>query len=218
MPQSIILASASPRRKDLLTRIGFVVREMPANIDESRLDDEPPENYVKRVAREKVLTVVRRVQANLYPSGGGVGDSGVFKAGSQDGVRWVIGADTIVVRGNKMFGKPSSQEEALEMLSELVGGEHRVITAFCLFDIGKNKEGLQAVTSTVRFKSADRNELEAYLSVGESMDKAGAYAVQGVGGYLVETINGSYTNVVGLPLCQVVEMMQELGATDVLPF
>ena len=122
------------------------------------------------------------------------------------------------MKGEDVYGKPETQEQALEMLVSLSGTNHRVITGFCVFDIQKNKEGLQAVISDVKFKRADRRELEGYLSCGESMDKAGAYAIQGVGGYLVEHISGSYTNVVGLPLCQVVEMMQEMGAGNVLPF
>jgi septum formation protein len=216
MRQSLILASASPRRKELLERIGFSVREMPANIDESVLPDEAPENYVKRVSRDKVLAVVERIRANLYPTD--FVSEGVSRLLPGEGMRWVVGADTIVVYDGQIFGKPSDQDEALEMLTRLSGTEHQVITGFCLFDIVKNKEGIQAVASTVKFKNASRAELEAYLSSGESMDKAGGYAIQGVGSYLVEHIHGSYTNVVGLPLCQVVEMMQELGAEDVLPF
>jgi septum formation protein len=218
MPEPIILASASPQRKELLERIGFVVRDMPANIDESSLEDEPPESYVKRVARDKVLTVVNRIRANLYPSEGVEGNARPPAASSREGLRWVIGADTVVVASGRILGKPKDQDDALEMLNLLSGVEHQVITGYCVFDIVKNKEGLQAVTSAVRFKRATPTEMEAYLAAGESMDKAGSYAVQGVGSYLIEYVNGSYTNVVGLPLCQVVEMMQEMGARDVLPF
>ena len=218
MPEPIILASASPQRKELLERIGFVVRDMPANIDETRLEEEPPESYVKRVARDKVLTVVNRIRANLYPSEGEEGSGRPATSTSREGLRWVIGADTVVVASGRILGKPKDQSDALEMLNLLSGTEHQVITGYCVFDIVKNKEGLQAVTSAVRFKRATSTEMETYLAVGESMDKAGAYAVQGVGSYLIEYVNGSYTNVVGLPLCQVVEMMQEMGARDVLPF
>ena len=218
MPQPIILASASPQRKELLERIGFVVREMPSNIEEIRFEGESPEDFVKRIAREKVLAVVDRIRANLYPTESAQTPGtpkGEFRG---DAHRWVVGADTVVVKGELIFGKPANQEQALEMLLQLRGTEHRVITGFCVFDIQKNKEGLQAVTSGVKFKRAEASELEGYLACGESMDKAGAYAIQGVGGYLVEYITGSYTNVVGLPLCQVVEMMQEMGAGNVLPF
>ena len=216
MPQAIILASASPRRKELLEKIGFVVREMPANIPEERMEEEPPENYVKRLARAKVLAVVERIRANLYPGE----DLAPTQSGQlfQNELRWVIGADTVVVVGDEVLEKPDDQADAIRMVSMLAGREHQVITGFCIFDIKKNKEGIQAVTSGVKFKNAGAGEVESYVSTGESLDKAGGYAIQGVGGYLVEYINGSYTNVVGLPLCQVVEMMQELGAEDGLPF
>lgn len=216
MANPVILASASPQRKELLERMGFVVRDMPANLGEERLDGEPPEVYVKRVAREKVLTVVNRIRQNLYPTD----DTGARTVPPihAEGLRWVVGADTIVVLGDKILGKPTDSDHALEMLTMLSGTTHKVITGFCVFDIAKDKEGIQAVTSTVKFKRANAKELEAYVATGESVDKAGSYAVQGVGAYLAETIDGSFTNVVGLPLCQVVEMMQEMGATDVLPF
>jgi len=218
MPQPIILASASPQRKELLERIGFVVREMPSNIEEIRFEGESPEDFVKRIAREKVLTVVERIRANLYPSESTINAIPLNNEIRGDAHRWVVGADTVVVKDEEIYGKPANQEKALEMLLRLRGGTHRVITGFCVFDIQKNKEGLQAVTSEVKFKKAEASELEGYLACGESMDKAGAYAIQGVGGYLVEYLTGSYTNVVGLPLCQVVEMMQEMGAGNVLPF
>ena len=133
-------------------------------------------------------------------------------------VRWVIGADTVVVVDDVIYGKPTDVQEAREMLQRLSGREHLVITGFCLFDLKRAREGLQAVTTVVKFKELTRTEIDAYVSVGESMDKAGSYAVQGVGSYLVEYLRGSYTNVVGLPLCQVIEMMEEMGARDVLPW
>ena len=133
-------------------------------------------------------------------------------------VRWVVGADTVVVVDDVIFGKPADPQEAREMLVRLSGREHLVISGFCLFDLRRNREGLQAVTTVVKFKDLTRSEIDQYVSVGESMDKAGAYAVQGVGAYLVEYLHGSYTNVVGLPLCQVIEMMEEMGARDVLPW
>jgi septum formation protein len=104
------------------------------------------------------------------------------------------------------------------MLEKLSGKRHRVITGFCVHDLRKDKEGLQAVSTEVRFKNLSPSEVEKYIAVGESMDKAGSYAIQGVGAYLVDSIVGSYTNVVGLPMCQVIEMMEEMGATDVLPY
>lgn len=218
MTTQIILASASPRRKELLERLGFNVKTVPSNVIEIRDEDESPENFVKRMSRAKVLAVVERLRSTMYATEQEVVRPRRAQAATKEvGARWVVGADTIVVLGETVLGKPKDNPEAVDMLMRLAGAEHVVITGFCLFDIVKNKEGLQAVTSTVRFKNISRSEAEKYVALGESLDKAGAYAVQGVGAYLVESIDGSYTNVVGLPLCQVIEMMQEMGAQDVLP-
>ncbi len=223
MPTPIALASSSPRRKELLERLGFQVRVLQSNIDESQVGGELPEDYAKRVARAKVLAAVRRIQATLYTSE--VEARRQFAAGAtpaavrgDEGLRWVLGADTVVVVDDVIFGKPADVQEAREMLSRLSGREHLVITAFCLYDLRRSREGIEAVRTVVRFKELTRSEIDAYVSAGESMDKAGAYAVQGVGSYLVEHLQGSYTNVVGLPLCQVVEMMEAMGARDVLPW
>ncbi len=219
MAAPLTLASTSPRRKELLEKLGFTVRVVQGGADETQLPGEMPEDYAKRVARAKVLGAVKRLQATLYTT-----DLEARRQISQgtpradDPVRWVIGADTVVVVDDVIFGKPVDLQEAREMLVRLSGREHLVITGFCLFDLKRNREGLQAVTTVVKFKELTRSEIDQYVSVGESMDKAGSYAVQGVGSYLVEYLRGSYTNVVGLPLCQVVEMMEEMGARDVLPW
>ena len=214
----IILASASPRRKELLERLGFTVKVIPPTIDELRFENETPENFVKRMARVKVLAVVERLAQTLYTDvETGVRRTAPGGARTQD-TRWVIGADTVVVLGETILGKPKDTAEAAEMLHRLSGQTHRVITGFCIHDLRKNKEGVQAVATEVRFKRLTATEIEKYIAVGESMDKAGAYAVQGVGAYLVDSLSGSYTNVVGLPLCQTVEMMEEMGAHDILPY
>jgi septum formation protein len=215
----IILASQSPRRKELLERVGFSVKVVPANIDEIRLDDETVEQFAKRMARSKCLAVVRRMQATLYqvdPEGGSSMPSPSARRMSE--TRWVIAGDTIVSLGEELLGKPKDTAEAADMLARLAGTRHRVITGFCLHDLRKDKEGVQAVSTDVLFKRLTTTEIEKYVAVGESMDKAGAYAIQGVGAYLVDSIVGSYTNVVGLPMCQVIEMMEEMGARDVLPY
>lgn len=216
MPGQLVLASASPRRKELLERAGFNVKVMPAQVDETPLEDESPESYVKRLARLKVLTVVERIQQTLYPET----DIRRTRTGllKDSPLRWVLGADTVVVLANTILSKPADHAEAVDMLMRLQGNEHVVITGFCLYDMRKCKEGIQAVHTAVRLKHMSRAEIEKYLAVGESMDKAGAYAIQGVGSYLVDSISGSYTNVVGLPVCQVVEMMEEMGARDIMPF
>lgn len=226
MGTQIILASASPRRKELLERLGFTVKVIPSNIDEVRLDEESAENFVKRLARTKCLSVVERLQQTMYPSEveGGARRypaatlPGSAPLGRSGETRWVIGADTVVVLGERILGKPKDTAEASEMLHRLSGSVHRVITGFCIHDLKKDKEGIQAVSTEVKFKRLLPSEIEKYIAVGESMDKAGAYAVQGVGAYLIDSIVGSYTNVVGLPLCQTVEMMEEMGAHDILPY
>jgi len=218
----IILASASPRRKELLERLGFTVKVIPSAVDEVRNEDEAAENFVKRMARTKCLAVVDRLNQTMYPTEPG-GDPAARRYPAAGGsrtqeTRWVIGADTVVVLGDRILGKPKDTAEAAEMLHRLGGSNHRVITGFCIHDLNKNKEGIQAVSTEVRFKRLTSSEIEKYIAVGESMDKAGAYAVQGVGAYLIDSIVGSYTNVVGLPLCQTVEMMEEMGAHDILPY
>ena len=215
----IILASQSPRRKDLLERMGFSVKVIPAQIDEVQFEGEMVENFVKRLAREKVLGVVGRLQTTLYPTDA-AGQPITNAAGGRRHIetRWVIGADTVVVDGGQVLGKPADTAEAAAMLSRLSGTKHRVLTGFCIHDLKKNKEGVQAVSTDVTFKRLSSAEIDKYISVGESMDKAGGYAIQGVGAYMVDSIVGSYTNVVGLPMCQVIEMMEEMGATDLLPY
>ncbi len=217
MALQVVLASASPRRKELLERLGLNVKAIPANVDEELLAEEQAENYVKRLAREKVLSVVNRIRTTQYDQAPQRVSRVTGKA-SDSPLRWVLGADTVVVSDSEILGKPKDNIEAYDMLLGLAGREHVVITGFCIFDMQKEKEGIQAVRTRVRFKPLSKAEVERYVAVGESMDKAGAYAIQGVGAYLVEVIIGSYTNVVGLPLCQVVQMMEEMGAHEVLPF
>jgi septum formation protein len=216
MAYQLILASASPRRKELLERIGFAVKIVPAEIAEIMESDEIPTEFVKRMARTKVLSVVNRLKGTMAPQAEAP-TSGRGKNREQP-ARWVVGADTIVVVDADVLGKPASPDEAFDMLQRLSGREHTVVTGFCVFDLLKNKEGIQAVVSTVRFKRMSRREIEKYLAVGESADKAGAYGIQGVGSYLIDSIVGSYSNVVGLPLCQLMEMLEEMGAHDILPY
>ncbi len=216
MAYQLILASASPRRKELLERIGFAVKIVPAEIAEVMEPDEIPTEFVKRMARTKVLSVVNRLKGTMAPQTEAPA-SGRGKNREQP-ARWVVGADTIVVVDADVLGKPASPDEAFDMLQRLSGREHTVVTGFCVFDLLKNKEGIQAVVSTVRFKRMSRREIEKYLAVGESADKAGAYGIQGVGSYLIDSIVGSYSNVVGLPLCQLMEMLEEMGAHDILPY
>lgn len=215
MAYQLILASASPRRKELLERIGFAVKTIPAEISEILEDDEGPTEFVKRMARSKVLAVVNRIKGTMPQAPEPALSHGI---GREAQARWVVGADTIVVIGGEVLGKPKDPDQAFDMLQRLSGREHTVVSGFCVFDLVKNKEGIQAVISTVKIKRMSHPEIEKYLSVGESADKAGAYAIQGVGSYLIDSIVGSYSNVVGLPLCQLMEMLEEMGADDILPY
>jgi septum formation protein len=189
--QLLILASASPRRQELLSSAGISFEVLPSEVDEGSQEGEAPEEYVARLARRKAE-----------------------KAGEKHKDRWALAADTVVVIDGRILGKPGDRQEAKEMLGMLSDREHRVITGFCLFrgDSGKSREG--TVTTRVRFKNLSSREIDWYLDTGEPFDKAGAYAIQGKAAFMIKEIRGSYTNVVGLPLTEVIEALQELGAVD----
>lgn len=178
----IILASASPRRADLLRWAGVPIQIDPADIDESRRPDESPQGYARRLAREKALAKARPGCLSL-------------------------GADTTVFIENQIFEKPADAAEAIRHLQNLSGRAHKVVTAFCLAeDSGPVHQ--EAVISRVAFRRLSSTMIENYVSTGEGLDKAGAYGLQGWGGFLVEAIKGSYTNVVGLPLSEVLAALE----------
>jgi septum formation protein len=129
--------------------------------------------------------------------------------------RWVIGADTIVCIEDTLLGKPENREEALEMLALLSGREHEVYTGFAVRHGQKRVNDRQVSKTAVRVKTLMRPEMEWYVGTGESFDKAGAYAIQGIGAFMIESIHGSYTNVVGLPMCELIRMMNRLGALSI---
>ncbi len=137
---------------------------------------------------------------------------------SKTGTAWVLGADTIVLIDNKVLGKPQEKEEAIHMLSLLSGREHRVITGFCVLNPSGFVAHSETVTTAVRFKKFAEQEIGAYISTGEPYGKAGSYAIQGVGSFMVEGISGSYTNVVGLPLCALINALISVGAIKNFPF
>jgi septum formation protein len=187
----IVLASASPRRRELLERIGIRFTVAPSHIPEEELAGESPEQHVQRLSRDKALEV----------------------AGRRDlAGRWFIGSDTIVLRDETILGKPSDIEEATSMLRSLSGREHQVLSGFAVHDRQTNSTLTDVVSTRVRFKELTDTEIAGYIATGEPMDKAGAYAIQGIGVFMVLSIEGSYTNVVGLPLCEVVEVLERLGA------
>jgi len=131
--------------------------------------------------------------------------------------RWVLGADTIVVINKIIFGKPNDSGECRKMLHGLKGKVHRVITGFSIHDPGHKSVHLEAVTTKVKIKELSDSEIEAYIKTGEPLGKAGAYAIQGIGSFMIEQINGSYTNVVGLPVCEAVSALVKCGGLKCFP-
>ena len=189
----LILASGSPRRKRLLTQLGLPFRSVKSRVREEEVCSEP---------REASRLLAEKKAAQVYPA--------------MDPA-WVLGADTIVAVDNKMLGKPKGEEEAREMLFLLSGKEHRVITGFCVLNPSGARAHSEAVTTLVRFKRLTNREVEGYIKTGEHSGKAGSYAIQGMGAFMVESISGSYTNVVGLPLCALIKALVEVGALKEFP-
>lgn len=187
----IILASASPRRCELLQSAGIPFDVAPSGIDESALPDEAPGDHVLRLAREKAADVAGRTEGRFF-----------------------IGADTVVVCDGEIMGKPKDSADAERMLSRLSNNVHEVITGFAVMDKGREKMIQAAVKTSVFFKPLSKEEILAYIATGCPFDKAGAYAIQGGAAYMIRKIEGSYSNVVGLPLCEIVEALHELGAIE----
>lgn len=188
---ALILASSSPRRQELLSQLGISIRIVPSEIEEVLRKGELPEEYARRLAITKAQQV-----AEKFPD------------------FWVLAADTIVVIKGEILGKPKDGPEAESMLKKLSGQEHQVITGYCLLHLKVRKKRERVVRSLVKFKKLSAEEIRWYINTGEPFDKAGGYAVQGKAAFMVKEINGSYTNVVGLPLCEVIEDLQELGVLD----
>ena len=193
----LVLASASPRRLQLLRGIGLTPCVRPVNISEIPRTDESPLDYARRLACEKAL-------AGVYAREG-------------DDPRWVLGCDTVVTVEGSILGKPTDNDDAIAKLRHLSGRRHEVITAWAL----ATSAGIMRVDHTatgVRFRVLSDAEIEAYVATGEPADKAGAYGIQGGAGVFVEAIDGSYDGVVGLPLAQVAEGLVEAGVVDGFPF
>ena len=192
-PQRIVLASASPRRCELLAQVGIPFQVIPSSVDETLLADETAEDHAIRLSRDKALEVAGRQAV----------------AG-----RWFIGSDTIVVRDNVILGKPVDAAEARQMLTSLSGRSHWVISGYAVHDRDSGRTISAAVVTRVFFKKLTSREIEGYIASGEPFDKAGAYAIQGIGSFMVPRIEGSYTNVVGLPLCEVIAALEEMAAIE----
>ena len=184
----LILASASPRRADLLREGGFDVEVHPANVNEDVALDEQPDAYVRRVAEAKGRAISERVRG-----------------------RFVLAADTAVVVDDEILGKPSSPQDAARMLQMLSGRSHHVISGVCLMKDQMPAVGTVVEVSSVEFAALSAAEISWYVASGESMDKAGGYGIQGLASRFVTRIEGSYSNVVGLPMAVVYRMCKEAG-------
>lgn len=183
----IVLASQSPRRKELLGRMGLEFVTQASKIDESAFDGLAARELVATLSREKAQWIARQL----------------------DGETLVIGADTVVVRDGAALGKPKDVEDAVAMLLSLSGRDHQVCTGVT---VCRGDRVLTQVEETqVTFRELTEAEVRQYVSTGEPMDKAGAYGIQGLGGLLVEGIQGDYSNVVGLPVCRLGQMLKDFG-------
>jgi septum formation protein len=183
----LILASASPRRQELLREAGILIEVQPAHIDEEQREGEAPLDYALRLSREKAEAVAQRFRE-----------------------RFVLGADTIVVVEGEVLGKPRDHADAARMLRLLSGRGHAVTTAVTLISPSGNKD-TQACTTNVFFRELAEEEIQQYIATGEPMDKAGAYAIQGGAGRWAIRMEGEFSNVVGLPLTLVSEMLRASG-------
>jgi septum formation protein len=186
MSVRVVLASASPRRRQLLNLIGIAHEVRPSNIDETLRPREAPRRHAERLAREKATTIAAR-----------------------DPDLITIGADTVVVINRKVLGKPRDEAEAIHMLTQLSGRVHTVITAVAVARGRKLRSAIEEVT--VKFRRLREDEIKAYVATGEPMDKAGAYGIQGYGATIVEWIDGDYFAVMGLPLVRLTSLLRDLG-------
>ena len=193
-PAMLYLASASPRRQELLSQVGISFEVMPSQIPEVRVTDESPERYVQRVAADKARHVAQRLAARgaLAPP--------------------VLGVDTEVILGGEIFGKPRDRAHARQMLQRLSGQRHTVLTALCL--VHNSTETAALSTSHVTLAPLTPGEIAAYVDSGEGDDKAGAYAIQGRAARFIARLEGSYSGVMGLPLHEVHELLKHAGLNN----
>jgi septum formation protein len=188
LKQLIILASASPRRKQLLSSVGLKFKTVPAHVDENYLNGETPNQHARRLAQSKA-----KIISEKYPD------------------VWVLGADTIVVIDGQILGKPENKAQAKKMLQKLSGRTHKVHTAFTITRAVSSISRTRVIQSAVNFKNISPDEIKWYISSKEPYDKAGGYAAQEKGASFIKSVRGSYTNVIGLPLCEVLEEFKALG-------
>jgi septum formation protein len=185
---TFILASQSPRRRELLASVGFDFDVIPSDVPEVHQQGESPEEYVARLSRDKAAKVAAK-----YPGS------------------WIIAADTTVLLGDQLLEKPFDASDAARMLGLIAGKTHIVYSGVTLQNDSRNWRETRVAESEVRMLPLDEREIAWYVATGEPLDKAGAYAVQGIGGLFIDSIHGSYTNVVGLPLALLFQMLRRAG-------
>lgn len=183
---NIILASASPRRKEILENTNTKFEIIKSEIDEVILDNELPSQVVMRLAFEKSIDIALKHPDSL-----------------------VIGADTVVVLNNNILGKPKDSSDAFNMIKQLSGKTHQVITGISLINLNVNQKIIDYVVSNVKFKNLSEEDIKDYIQTNESLDKAGAYGIQGFGAMLVEEIQGDYFNIVGLPISRLSDLLKK---------
>lgn len=193
MVSHLILASGSPRRAELLSQVGLDYTVVVPDVDEWAHEDESPRNFVSRMSQEKAASV-----------------AGLVATGAV-----VVAADTIVVVGGDILGKPRDRHDAIAMLQRLSGRSHEVMTSVTIQK--KNRIETQLVETIVRFRALNLDECCRYWLSGEAKDKAGAYGIQGLGAIFVESIEGSYSNVVGLPLVETTSLLLDFGVQCLPP-
>jgi septum formation protein len=191
LSEPCILASISPRRQELLRSVGLKFKIIPAHVNEEYLEGENPREHVRRLSQDKAMAIARKNPSAL-----------------------VLGADTIVVIDSLILGKPKNKKQAREMLTRLSDREHKVFTGFTIAHDATKVYKTKVIKSSVLFKKISPKEMEWYVSCDEPYDKAGGYAVQGKGASFIKSIRGSYTNVIGLPLCEVLEELKNLKALN----
>jgi septum formation protein len=187
---SLILASSSPRRRELLQTLGLPFTVMTSDVDESTQPGMSPEAVVEELALRKARAVASRLDAGV-----------------------VLGSDTVVVLDGHILGKPADEPDAFRMLSALQGREHTVYSGVALIDAATGRLEVAHSKTVVRIRPLTEREIRAYIATKEPMDKAGSYAIQGIGSTLVESIEGDYFTVVGLPLCLTANLLSRFGIT-----
>ena len=184
----IILASASPRRQELLASLGLSFEIKISDVDESMDEQLSPAQQVEQLAERKATAVAAQLNQGL-----------------------VIGADTLVVLNQSVLGKPADRQEAMEMIKRLQGRSHEVFTGLAVIDAATDKTVVTHQVTAVRFKPMTAEEIERYVDTGESYDKAGAYAVQGKASIFIDSIRGCYFNIVGLPVAKLADVLKLFG-------